>query len=182
MEGGYRLASPLLGATMLATMLAALPAAAREGAQALEQEALRQQQAAQMADGFAHLHGYGEGAAAVMAASLPARQQKLAATGNGKVLLKTYRQPGLELTTWSANGKTWPMSLAISRAGYPLPLGLHIGDLRGAVEDVLGAPPSDGDTLVLKRTQGEGCADPIVLTFRGKVLSQVAWTWLTCTD
>ena len=175
---GKLLACALLGVTMLA----ALPAAAQETAQASEQEALRERQAAQMADGFAQLHGYGEGAAAVMATSLPVRQRKLVAADNGKVLLKTYRQPGLESTTWSAGGKTWPMSLAISRAGYPLPLGLHIGDLRGVVERTLGAPATEGDTLVLTHTQGEGCADPVTLTFHGKVLTQVAWTWESCQD
>jgi hypothetical protein len=149
-------------------MLAALPVLA--------------QQQAQYADSFAHLHGYGEGVAAVLAASGPARNQRVSLTDNGKVLLKTYRQRGIELTTWSANGKTYPISLTVSRPGYPLPLGLHIGDLRGEVERTLGAAATEGEVVVLKRAQGDGCADPVTLTFRGKALSRVAWSWDNCTD
>jgi hypothetical protein len=154
-------------AALVAAMLAAPPAFA---------------QASPYADSYAHLHGYGEGVAAVLAASAHARRQQVSLTDNGKILLKTYRQPGIALTTWSADGKTYPMSLAISRPGYPLPLGLHIGDLRGAVERTLGAPGAGGDVVVVKRTQGDGCADPIALTFRGKLLAQVEWTWERCTD
>ena len=175
---GKRLACALLGVTMLAV----LTAAAQETAQAPEQEALRQRQAARMADGFAQLHGFGEGVAAMLAASSPAKRTRRVEGFNGKVMLKTYRRPGIELTTESGAGNTFPGSLAISRAGYPLPLGLHIGDRRGAVEDVLGAPATGGDTLVLKRTEGEGCADPITLTFRDKVLTRVDWTWESCQD
>jgi hypothetical protein len=159
-------------------MLAALQASA----QAPEQEASRQQQAARMADAYAQLHGFGEGVAAALAAASPVRPAKLVEGFNGKLTLKTYRQPGIELVTESGGGNTFPDSLTISRAGYQLPLGLRIGALRGAVEDVLGAPATGGDTLVLKRSQGEGCDDPIVLTFRNKLLTQVAWTWESCMD
>jgi hypothetical protein len=178
MEIGHRLPQALLGLALLA----ALPASAQAPAQAPEQEALRQQQAARMADGFAHLHGFGEGVAAVLATSSPVKRTRLVQGFNGKVTLKTYRQPGIELTTMSGGDKAYPASLAISRAGYQLPLGLHIGAPRGAVEDALGAPATGGDTLVLKRTEGEGCDDPIVLGFRNKVLTQVAWTWESCQD
>jgi hypothetical protein len=145
-------------------------------------EAEHREQNAQTADGFAHLHGFGEGVAAVLETATPVRQSRQVEGAGGKVLLKTYRQPGIELKTMSASGRTLPDSLTISRAGYALPLGLRIGDLRGAVERTLGAPDTGGATLVLKRSQGEGCADPIVLTFRNNVLAQVAWTWESCMD
>jgi hypothetical protein len=163
-------------------MLAALQAAAQEPAQAPEQEALRQQQAAKMADAYAHLHGFGEGVAAALAATSPVKRVKLLEGFNGKLTRRTYRQPGIELMTESGGGNTFPDSLTISRAGYQLPLGLRIGAPRGAVEEILGAPFTGGDTIVLKRSQGEGCDDPIVLTFRNKLLTQVAWTWESCTD
>jgi hypothetical protein len=150
-------------------MLASLPVSAQE-------------QAARMADGYAHLNGFGEGVAAVLMSSPPAKRTRSVQGFNGMVVLKTWRQPGIELTTMSAGNGPWPASLTISRTGYPLPLGLHIGDKRGAVEDVLGAPATGGDTLVLKRTQGDGCDDPIVLSFRNKVLTQAAWTWESCMD
>jgi hypothetical protein len=178
MEMRDRLPQAVLGLAMLA----ALPAPAQEPAQASELEALRQQQAARMADGFAHLHGFGEGVAAALAASAPVKRVKLVEGFNGKLTLKTYRQPGIELTTMSGGGNTFPASLTISRADYQLPLGLRIGDPRGAVEELLGAPSLGGDTLVLKRTQGEGCDDPIVLSFRNKLLTRVAWTWESCQD
>jgi hypothetical protein len=161
MEAVYRI---VLGVAMLAS----LPALA--------------QQAARMADGYAHLNGFGEGVAAMLAASSPVKRSQSVQSYNGTVLLKTYRQPGIELMTESNGGKSWPASLTISRAGHPLPLGLHIGDKRGAVESVLGAPSNGGDTLVLKRTQGDGCDDPVVLSFRNHVLTQVAWTWESCMD
>jgi hypothetical protein len=159
-------------------MLASLQAAA----QAPEQEASRQQQAARMADGYAQLHGFGEGVAAALAAASPVRRVRLVEGFNGKLTLKTYRQPGIELMTESGGGETFPNSLRIARAGYQLPLGLRIGAARGAVEEILGAPATGGESIVLKRSQGEGCDDPIVLTFRNKLLTQVAWTWESCMD
>jgi hypothetical protein len=56
----------------------------------LPQQQLQQQQA-RMADGFAHLHGFGEGMAAAMAASSPVKGSKEVQGFNGKVTLRTYR-------------------------------------------------------------------------------------------
>jgi hypothetical protein len=135
-----------------------------------------------IADGYAYLSGFGEGVAAVLASSAPAVRTKAVQGFNGQVTLQTYRQPGIELTTVSGGGKPYPAALAITRAGYPLPLGLRIGATRDAVEDLLGPLPARGDKLVLKRVEGHGCDDPIVLSFRGKILTQVAWTWESCND
>lgn len=134
------------------------------------------------ADSFAHLHGFGEGVAAVLMTSAPVKNERSVQGFNGKVKLKTYRQPGIELQTMAGGPRAFPASLLISRPDYPLPLGLRIGDARGAVERTLGVPETSSDTVVLRRTQGEGCDDPITLHFRGGQLSQVAWTWETCTD
>jgi hypothetical protein len=138
------------------------------------------------ADGYAHLSGFGEGVAAVVASRSPA-STRVVQGFNGKVTLSTYRQPGIELVTASGGGggKAYPVSLTIARPAYPLALGLRIGALRGAVEDALGAAAAGGGgggKLVLKRTGGEGCDDPIVLSFRGKALTRVAWTWESCMD
>lgn len=52
-------------------------------------------------DGFAHLHGFGEGVAAVLSTATPVKDSKRVQGFNVKVLLKTYRQPGIELITAS---------------------------------------------------------------------------------
>jgi hypothetical protein len=134
------------------------------------------------ADGYAYLSGFGEGVAAVLASSAPAVHSKAVQGFNGQVILKTYRQPGIELTTVTSGDKPYPAALAITRAGHALPLGLRIGATRSAVEDLLGPLPAQGDKLVLKRAEGYGCADPIVLSFRDNMLTRVAWTWESCND
>jgi hypothetical protein len=160
---------------VLTTLLAALAAAAPPRAQAGQAET-------SVTDGYAYLSGFGEGVATVLASSAPAVRNKAVQGFNGQVTLKTYRQPGIELTTVSGGDKAYPASLVVTRAGYPLPLGLRVGATRDAVENLLGPLPAQGDKLVLKRVEGYGCDDPIVLSFRGKVLTQVAWTWESCND
>ena len=120
--------------------------------------------------------------AAALAAASPVRRVRLVEGFNGKLTRKTYRQPGIDLMTESGGGNTFPDALTISRAGYQLPLGLRIGAPRGAVDKILGVPSTGGESIVLKRSQGEGCEDPIVLTFRNELLTQVAWTWESCMD
>jgi hypothetical protein len=93
---------------------------------------------------------------------------------------------GIELVIWlGQDGTPHYESLAIGRMGFALPMGLHIGDARGAVEGYLGSPSgATASTLVYRRSAPtvEGCSDPVTLTFEKERLVRVAWEWELCMD